>query len=97
MNEEQILQHCYESRVQSCELLFKLSDQHKEECQILKELCPNNQTKLKYSKLSDESLKEIQKDQLILLSRLEVEAFMHITEIKKIDRILKFRKKPILD
>ena len=95
MNEDKILYCCYQSRLQSCKLLSKLLDLHKEECNILHKLCTDH-PELKLSSLSDKSLTEIQKDQLIMLSRLETEAFMHTTQIKKIDRILKYRKKPII-
>lgn len=97
MNQEKLEIICYRQRLLDHQASIRLEKNCNEKCQELEEKYKDNKIKIKYSELSDETLRAIQAEFLTSLSKFDIEAFTLSTEVKRIDRILKYRKKPLLD
>jgi len=97
MNHDKINYCNYQSRLQEKDAIQRLSTTNETACDMLEEECKNiTSFTIKYSKLADDTLKEIQADLAISLSQFTTEAFDIKTKIKKIDRVIKLRKTPKL-
>lgn len=97
LNQDKINHHCHKSRLIDLDALQRLTTECQEETDILEIKCKNNHIKSEYHELADDSLRIIQEDLAIRLSRFNTESFTIETEIKNIDRVLRLRKSPILD
>lgn len=97
MDKEKLEIVCYRQRLLDHKAAVSLEKNFKLKYEKLEKKYKDNKTKIKYSELSDETLQAIQQEFLTSLSAFNIEAFTLTTEIKRIDRVLKYRKKPILD
>lgn len=97
MNNEKFEIVCYRQRLLDHEAAIRLEKNCNEKCKELEKKHKDNKIKIKYSELSDETLRAIQTEFLISLSKFNIEGFTLSTEVKRIDRIFKYRKKPLLD
>lgn len=97
MDQEKFEIISYRQRLLDHKAAVRLEKNHKAKYMRLETKYKNNTTKIKYSELSDETLRAVQQEFLTSLSEFNIEGFTLETEIKKIDRVLKFRKKPIVD
>ena len=98
MNQYQVDQCKLQGRIFDDEAFQRLSKNNKKECIILQETHTNEEeSHLVMNNLANDTLLAIQEDYAVRLSRYNTESFALKTKIKKIDRILKLRKKPILD
>ena len=97
MNKDKINYYNLQGRKDDLESLERLKKTTKNESNTLEIKTENIDSKIELSKLADDSLKSIQQDMCVRLSRFSTEAFEIKSQIKKIDRILKLRKAPIID
>lgn len=96
MNQDKINHHLHQSRLIDLDALQRLTTECQKECDIFEIKCKNTHITTQIHELSNDSLLEIQSDLAIRLSRFNIESFTIETQIKKIDRVLKLRKSPIL-
>lgn len=97
MNQDKIDFYNYKCRKSDIDAADRLSKTSNQKFDELEEKTKDMNLKIDLSKLSNDSLKAIQQDICIRLSRFNIEAYAIKTEIKRIDRILKLRKVPLLD
>lgn len=97
LNQDKINNHCLQSRLNDLDAIERLKTKCEKECDILEIKCKDKEIIVKLHELADDSLKEIKDDLLIRLSRFNIESFTLMSEIKRIDRVLKLRKVPILN
>jgi len=97
MNQEKINFFKLKRRQEDKEAIKRLTSNNDSEITILTSKVKNRNMKIKFSELANDSLNEIKQDEAKRLALFNTEAFNIITNIKKIDRVLKYRKKPKLD
>jgi len=97
MNQDKIDYYNYLSRKQDINAINRIAATNDTEHTRLEERCKNMNFTIKLSELADDSLHTIRDTLLTRLSSHNIESFTIKSEIKKIDRVLKLRKTPLID
>lgn len=97
MNQDKIDHYNYLSRKADIEAIKRMQSYNDTEFNKLEKSNKDKNNKIKTSELADDSLRKIKRDLLIRYSQHNIELFTIKIEMKRIDRILKLRKKPIIN